>query len=315
MELDTVKKIPAQLLENAVDFELSGYGEIFVNKELFPIIEYLSTFPNIKRITFTTNGVLMTPDKIDKLIQYEKVDLVQISIDSLRKDIYEKIRVNAKFDEVINNIKYLSSVKPQWLSIYLKMVLTYDTIDDLLSMIRFAKEISADRLIAFPMHISKEINIKDSLYFNREKANRIYNQAAQLAKDLDVSLSTPPLFDLTKRSDPSILQFRDANRHPCHEPYEVIYIQSNGDIRPCCFSSDSYGNIFHDGVEETWYGKKYNHLRKTVNTEACPSYCKSCGMVEDVNNIFFLIRKGDGFREKGIKDKVNEYLKMNSPKI
>jgi MoaA/NifB/PqqE/SkfB family radical SAM enzyme len=254
MRIDDFKKIPIELLENVSEVELSGYGEVLLNPDLFKILNYLSQFRNIKLINFTTNAVLLTPHVIDSLLLYNKLNLIQISIDTLNKKNYERIRKNANFSKVIHNIKYLAEnkYKNPNLCVFLKMVLNTDTISNLKSMIRFTKECEFERLICLMMNISKVDMIKKSLYFKRISTNRLYNQAKKYSKKLNVSLTLPQEFDLSIPINYNTKEQRDYINHPCSEPNEVMYIQANGDVYPCCFSTDKYGNIFLDNLNDIW---------------------------------------------------------------
>lgn len=303
--INEFKRIPIQLLRMVTDVELSGYGEILMNPDFKEILDYVSQFNNVKRIFFTTNATLLKPSLVDYIIQNPKVSRIEISLDTLRPELYKEIRKPASFDKVISNIIYLSSVKPTSLHVYLKMVLTTETIYDILEMIKFTKNCNFERLVTLPMHISKESNIPLSIYFKQSEVNEIYTQATKLAKELNVALTLPPKF---KGISSSV--FRDYNSHPCSEPFDTMYINSNGDVTPCCFTTHVYGNVYTQSIDDILNGKLYQHLRKYVNTSKCPSYCKICGMTENMDNIEFLVKKGALFSEPDIQTKVKNYMEQ-----
>ena len=308
MSIDMFKKLPKELFENATDIELSGYGEILLNRDLFKILDYVSSFNNIQSISFTTNATLMFPNIVEALLRYKKLNLIQISLDTVNTKLYETIRKNSNFSKVIENINDLAfnRYKNPNLSIFMKMVLTNDTCKDLKNMIKYTKKCEFDRLIILPMHISKESMIEKSTFFNKKKTNKLYDSARSYAKRHNVSLSLPKNFNLKIDSNETI--HRDYISHPCNEPNEIMYIQANGDVYPCCFSTTSYGNLFKLKLDDIWYGKKYDTLRKIVNTDKCPEDCKVCGMTDNIDNIQFMIKKGNEFREPDIISKVNKYI-------
>jgi len=54
-------------------------------------------------------------------------------------------------------------------------------------------------------------------------------------------------------------------RGPCRQLWTGIYINSLGDLLPCCMDCDAemkVGNVFRDGYDLWWNSKKLNHMRK-----------------------------------------------------
>ncbi len=80
-------------------------GEPFLINIYYQIWDIITRLnPNIK-VVITTNGTILNnrvKDVLDKL----KANII-ISIDSLEKENYERIRKNAKFDQVMENFQYL----------------------------------------------------------------------------------------------------------------------------------------------------------------------------------------------------------------
>lgn len=66
-------------------------------------------------------------------------------------------------------------------------------------------------------------------------------------------------------------------KYPCYEPWQTIYITYDGNVRPCCAMSESFGNIMQSSIEDIWNNKKYRLLRKTVNSKK-PAFkaCRHC---------------------------------------
>ena len=89
-------------LNNVQGIILTG-GEPLKSKYLFEILKKING--EIK-VGIATNGTLLTPEIIDKLIFY-KVKNFQISLDGTNSKINDFIRGNGTFDKIINNIKFL----------------------------------------------------------------------------------------------------------------------------------------------------------------------------------------------------------------
>ena len=61
---------------------------------------------NIPETAIATNAQLLTEEKAEELLE-SGLDLIIFSIDSLKKDIFEKIRARLNFETVIENTKNL----------------------------------------------------------------------------------------------------------------------------------------------------------------------------------------------------------------
>ncbi|KMP10311.1 hypothetical protein UR09_06640 [Candidatus Nitromaritima sp. SCGC AAA799-A02] len=103
MDLPLFKKI----IDDAVDsgfkaLSLSLYNEPFLDKTIFDKIKYAKE--RGLEAAITSNGTILTDEMIKNTME-SGVDCVTFSIDSLTKENYEKIRVNAKFEETIQNVE------------------------------------------------------------------------------------------------------------------------------------------------------------------------------------------------------------------
>jgi MoaA/NifB/PqqE/SkfB family radical SAM enzyme len=89
---------------------LTGIGESYLN----PDFEKMLT--ECKRrglfIENFDNFTLLNEEHARKLVEL-KVDKLYVSLDAATKETYEKIRVGAKWEEVINNIKTLDRIKKE----------------------------------------------------------------------------------------------------------------------------------------------------------------------------------------------------------
>lgn len=83
-------------------------GEPFLIKEYYDLWDKLIRINPTCRINITTNGTILN-DKIKNLLEKGNF-IINLSFDSLDKETYEKIRVNANFDTVISNMNYFGQV-------------------------------------------------------------------------------------------------------------------------------------------------------------------------------------------------------------
>ncbi|MCP4022751.1 MAG: GTP 3',8-cyclase MoaA [Desulfobacteraceae bacterium] len=74
-------------------------GEPFVRKDIMSFLEDLCNLEGLKDISITTNGALLTPKKIEKLLELG-ITRLNFSLDTLNPDKFEKITCRQRFQKV-----------------------------------------------------------------------------------------------------------------------------------------------------------------------------------------------------------------------
>ncbi len=83
-------------------------GEPFLNSIYFKMWDHIKTDnPNLN-VSITTNGTILN-DRVRDLISKIKPN-ISISLDSIHKQTYESIRINADFDMVMKNVEEMSDL-------------------------------------------------------------------------------------------------------------------------------------------------------------------------------------------------------------
>ena len=104
MKLETFKKIIDEGCKKGLRaINLNNFGESLFNKNIIEMIRYAKK-KGVLDIMMHTNGTKMDKN-LDKDLINSGLDRIIFSVDSISKEIYEKIRVNAKFEDTIKNIK------------------------------------------------------------------------------------------------------------------------------------------------------------------------------------------------------------------
>ncbi len=83
-------------------------GEVFSVGYFVDLIKEAAKYPNLQQ-GIITNAQLLTKETIDLLV---KMNLeLTISVDGIKKETYEYIRKNAKFEKLVRNLQYISEKK------------------------------------------------------------------------------------------------------------------------------------------------------------------------------------------------------------
>ena len=105
LHLDEIRRLAKALSELGVNkIRLTG-GEPTVRKDFFDIIKTIKENSGIKKTVITTNGYHL--DKIAYKIKDSGLDGINISIDSLNKEIFKKVTSHDRLDEILRGIKVL----------------------------------------------------------------------------------------------------------------------------------------------------------------------------------------------------------------
>ena len=110
MKFETFKKIIDEGTEKGLKaINLNNFGESFFNKKLVEMIEYAKS-KGVLDVMLHTNGTVMDEILAERIIN-SGLDRIIFSLDSITKEIYEKIRIGAKFEDTIKNVKMFYKVR------------------------------------------------------------------------------------------------------------------------------------------------------------------------------------------------------------
>lgn len=198
-------KMPMSLFQKIVDdaFEsgfnevnLTMYGEPLLDDLLFQRIAYVKK--KMMKVGFTSNGVLLTPDKIQGILE-SGLDWIVFSIDSGTKSLYEHIRIGANFEDTCANIREL---------------------------IRSRREKNINKPLIV---IHSTVLTKDNLHASKLLAS-ILPGVDHFTKTL-VDSRRDKNFLFARRS---FLKVRKARPYPCPALWGAPAVMSSGKVALCC---------------------------------------------------------------------------------
>ena len=112
MTFDLFKKIIDEGTEHGLcSIKPMFRGEPLLHPKIVEMMKYAKE-KGVIEVMLNTNATLLSEEKARGLIEVG-VDRIICSVDACSKELYEKIRVGAKFDNVLNNIKRLQELKKE----------------------------------------------------------------------------------------------------------------------------------------------------------------------------------------------------------
>lgn len=232
MELETFKKIIDEgAKEGLCAINLNNYGEPLINPDIIEMVRYAKS-KGILDVFFHTNGVLLNREMSQNLIE-AGLDRIVISVDTPYKEKYEKLRVRAKYDEVMKNIQDMFDVRKEMNSIT--------------PLIRI-------NMIRFPDQSDQEIEDMKTLFLDKIDVLgflELDDHKDELNKD--------------KKKDPDLFPTGYKSKFICSQLISRFTILENGDVCPCCIDIDAtlrLGDANTDSLKGLWESKKLQELRR-----------------------------------------------------
>lgn len=246
------------------------------------------------RSAMTTNATMITPEWV-KLFEDTGMTRIHVSFDGARKETFEKARLGAKFDQVVEACTLLGKSKVQ---LFMSVLLSSEEIiQQLPEYVELAKKVGAtgihymkyqaeDLQFGTPPDLSKHPKLLKSFTEQAKKAGlRVVGTCAD-----------QPTFT------------------PCTDPFMSPYVLLNGDVYACTYManlrrSEVYqgtvfnvpyanfrmGNIHDAWLRDIWNSAPYQELRRRlrstrpasgttmspsdllrIKSRARGSYCESC---------------------------------------
>ena len=251
MKDDVFNKISDDLIENKKYLKrVSLYrdGEPLVDKKLANKIAKFKD-NGINHTSIATNVSLLN-EKRAKDILSSGLGLIIMSVDSLKKDVYEKIRKRLVFEEVIENaIRFFElrdKINPNC-RVWMRMIRQEDNYNEWENYQKFWRK------------YAKEI---DRVYYHN-----IFNWGGQLENYKSIEKSFEPNL-------------------PCVTLWSLMVFFANGDVPLCNVDYNNKfptGNVMNSSIREIWKSKVINQRREwhLNNKKDKISLCKNCNVWDE----------------------------------
>jgi len=254
-------------------------GEVFLSPHFEELFEKVSSYPNIRQ-DINTNGLLINREWAKKLVK-ANANII-FSIDGITKETYEYIRRGAKFEDLLKSIELLNEYMEdsegdtnhagRKSSTIINLVVMRSNYYQLGGFIDFAKKYRFDRLQITPVDIGNQEN----LFLHRDVEalayiDKIMPEILEKAKAYGISVSNwLPSAEINCHTAKS-------NRILCNWPWQFLFIDWSGKVKPQCFCVKEVGNICNNTIEEIWNNDVMQTYRQKLFDNDCQNWCdKRC---------------------------------------
>ncbi|OGP13996.1 MAG: hypothetical protein A2054_03880 [Deltaproteobacteria bacterium GWA2_55_10] len=253
------------------EITLHGWGEGTLHPKLGAILEYLNTFPKLRKY-FVTNG--STLPKIMEHVFAHHVDLIAVSLDGATPETNNYIRKGGNFVREVANVKRLMAEKAaRGLDYpYVNFVFTAmaRNIHELPAMVELTRETGVAELKVVYLTIFEHALAQESILDKQDIVRRYFREAADLAQKYGIKLKLP---EIQGEGDAG-----EARHKPCAFPWRDLYIGSDCFVRPCQSSADKLFDIrSYASPAEAWNSPEMQAMRQSVNSDGLmPAGCSNC---------------------------------------
>lgn len=259
--LKAIDKLAAMGLRGLI---FSGGGEPLCNKETLSGVAYAKH--QKVAVGFITNGVLIDPAAAKHLMA--NCDWVRVSLDSMRRDTYKKIRGTDQFGLAVQGIKNLLHTKPNsQCTVGIQMVVNDYNSGEITHFVNRAEQEFQylDYVQIRPVEIGRETDpySGQQMAIIQNQFHALENTKALISQKWEV-----------------IFGQREYGFTACHCYGLIGAVDAHGDLYTCCHtikkSGLKYGNIFNDDIEKIFTGREFM-AEKSIKTKLsvhCPIACR-----------------------------------------
>jgi radical SAM protein with 4Fe4S-binding SPASM domain len=220
---------------------------------------------------------------------------LHISFDSHEEELYEKIRVGAKFAVVTRNIREVCSLAAEDnVEVTASAVVMNLNYDKLAEYIDFVADLGVSSVVLQQMnYVASTCRELDAFAtIDPPLLEKEIDRAIEAARRKGINLSVdffknPRAYGFNPKTFRPCKQFEISRsvieQFPsiCHHMARYMKIKPTGRVYPCCVGKWPYihmGNIKQSSLEAVWNGKKYQRIREEMFTGTLRTFCRKCAL-------------------------------------
>jgi len=200
---------------------------------------------------------------------------IAVSLDSTNKETFESIRILSNFDNIIKNIKLLTSTRDERkskLKISLAVTIMQRNLEEIPEFVDLAHELGVTKIIFQTVQLKEDfVKIYAKDFANKELIDTKKRQFLDLIEETK---------ERGRKYKIKILF--DEEDQKCVWPWRNIYVTWQGYITPCCkivdFKNPVFGNLIKQDFEEIWNGEEYKKHREGFFKRIPAAPCKGCSV-------------------------------------
>lgn len=270
MDMDTFRAA-ARDFRMAELIYLQGWGEPFLNRNLFEMIETAKAAG--RKVGLTTNGMFLNRKNIDALMDL-KLDILGVSLAGLKPATHNRFRSGTDLERITNSLLDLKERKAEKRSdlphVHLAYLMLRSNFEDLREIVPYAQRVDSREIVASNLNFFPGGELRKEALFLDEGKTDYYRQVLEdirsEAKKNGVNfffyspvLQESPLPSCPENILKSCFISHDGSVSSCVFTNLPLLEQGGGDRLP---ERVLYGNIRENTLAEIWDSEPYRFFRK-----------------------------------------------------
>jgi MoaA/NifB/PqqE/SkfB family radical SAM enzyme len=269
-------------IRQAEKVTFTGFGEVLWVPDAVPFLDYLNeTIPETWKI-FTTNGTPLRPDVVERLLKSRYV--IQLSLHASHAKLHEELTLlPGAFEQIVGSARELMRVRRERglgdrLHMVIVNVVTRMNASDLPKLVRLAWELGVPELQCQYVTMFAKEHIGMSCFFDQAAANAAIEAAEAELAAIKASADPEQFAHFSVRLPPKFGQRKEGeHRGFCADPWEMVYVEGQGPVLPCCNWGVHAGNLEKgDDLDALWNSGFYRMLRRGIASGDPHPWCKAC---------------------------------------
>ncbi len=257
MAFHDFKNLIDEVAEYAYFIDLYNWGEPFLHRRIFDMIDYANTRNISTKVS--TNLNYFDTRMAEQVIESGLEELV-ISLDGADQETYETYRVGGSLDKVIEGLASLAeqreSQKTSFPILTIRVLLNRHNENQMPAIRQLGKQVGVDNVVVAPIMVNTD-------------------SQEDMARWLPVN-EIHSFYDYKTRQDRTLQKVR-----ACPYLWETCVISWEGAVSPCCWYDDpanDFGNAFAEPLKNIWNNDLYVASRRVFRGEKATrdTVCTSC---------------------------------------
>ncbi len=256
---------------NFVSALLQGFGEPLLYPKIFNLI------PRVKarmadggEVGFTTNATLLDEPTAVRLLD-TGIDFLYFSLDAASKEVYEVIRVGARFDKVTENIRRCTELQKasgqNKLRFMLNFVILEQNLHEIPAFVSLAARLGVEHVT---FSYCTDTDTGGLKAFGTETLQDLFCKAREEGKRLHINIDTPPLHKNPREICffmERVVALLPGEAFPCHAMAPGYRTQAR---------NRSFGDVRRIPLLEIWKSPDYQEFRRRILRGDFPAECADC---------------------------------------
>jgi radical SAM protein with 4Fe4S-binding SPASM domain len=274
----------------AEELQLQGLGEPLLHPRFFDMVRHATA--RGMQVSTNTNMTVMSEQGAEECVR-SGLRTMHVSLDGASAATYQAIRLRARFERVLRNLRRLMQAKARLHSalpeVRLVAVVMRHNLAELPDLVRLAhKEGIASLSVQHLCHDFGESSlperyrpmrafVEDQSLLNddQQRIEDSFDRARRTAQELGIVLRLPNV--RPRQHAPGT-----SGHKRCDWPWRGAYISYDGKAMPCCMVATPdrihFGDMAQNGVTEIWNNQEYEAFRAQLASPTPPDVCRSCAI-------------------------------------